>query len=262
LFNFETAFITDDGRVKLLDFGAARFNLGEQSKSFTFIAKGGYAPPEQYSRRSRLGPETDIYALAATLYRLVTGHTPPDAGDRMMGEPLVPPNELGANLTPHQEAALLTALSLRSEDRHATVRQFRAALEGTGPVAALGAGRDTSRRLAPTRELPGVTRPERSHRPHPTLFVVALGVGAVVLGIAGTGLLSTPTNTDPSTRAGERPSGGPARARTAQAEKARQNFRYLAEESLGEEIAKKFEQNLVAIKNNGMYEKIRDKWMK
>ena len=66
--------IRPDGTPVLLDFGAARQAIAEETKTLTGIVKAGYSPPEQYlTRASQQGPWTDIYALAATLYRAVVG---------------------------------------------------------------------------------------------------------------------------------------------------------------------------------------------
>jgi len=73
----------DNSQPMLLDFGAARFSLGQHSKSISTILTPGYAPVEQYqSSAADQGPWTDIYALAATMYRTITGKVPPDAFDR------------------------------------------------------------------------------------------------------------------------------------------------------------------------------------
>lgn len=77
-------FIRDsDNQPILLDFGAARFSLGQHSKSISSILTPGYAPVEQYqTSMENQGPWTDIYALSATMYRLVTGKVPIDAFSR------------------------------------------------------------------------------------------------------------------------------------------------------------------------------------
>ncbi|MFT4583075.1 MAG: serine/threonine protein kinase [Gammaproteobacteria bacterium] len=76
-------YVREDGSPVLLDFGSARQALGEQTKSLTSIVSPGYAPFEQYySKSDRQGPWTDIYSLAATMYRAISGIMPMDAIDR------------------------------------------------------------------------------------------------------------------------------------------------------------------------------------
>ena len=121
--------ITDDGNVKLLDFGSARYSIGERSQSLDVILKHGFAPYEQYIRRSRQGSFTDVYSLAATFYYAITGLTPPEAVERIDNDTLQLPSNLGIDIPAGVEAALVKALAVRAGDRIRTMDEFKKALE-------------------------------------------------------------------------------------------------------------------------------------
>ena len=125
--------IRSDGKAKLIDFGAARYSTGEKSKSLDVILKHGFAPYEQYSRRGRQGPFTDVYALAATYYYAITGKVPPDAVDRMDEDTLLPPSAYGVRVRRETESVLLKALAVSSRNRYQTMAEFYMALLNSMP---------------------------------------------------------------------------------------------------------------------------------
>ncbi len=124
----DNIFIDKEGRIVLIDFGAARQELREKSRSLSVILKAGYAPEEQYRSRGKQGPWTDIYAVAATIYRAVTGQVPPEAMDRMVEDDLAPPSKLGVEISSGLEQTLLKALAVKAGDRFHSVKDFQAAL--------------------------------------------------------------------------------------------------------------------------------------
>lgn len=124
--------LTTTGQVKILDFGAARYFAGEQSKSLSIILKAGYAPEEQYRSKGQQGPWTDVYACAATFYRAITGQTPPDALDRLAEDTLIPPSRLGVAMPSGAEQGLLRGLAVRAEQRLPDMPALRHALTGAG----------------------------------------------------------------------------------------------------------------------------------
>ena len=123
----ENLMVTGDGRVKLIDFGSSRTDA--QDKSRFLKVRAGFSPLEMYADEDREGAYSDIYALCATIYKTVTGVTPPAAADRVRQDTLVAPIRAGAkDMTPAQEQALLKGLAVRPEDRFQRVEDLQDAL--------------------------------------------------------------------------------------------------------------------------------------
>ncbi|MEZ5403899.1 MAG: serine/threonine-protein kinase [Bryobacteraceae bacterium] len=131
----DNIFVLWSGQIKVIDFGAARYSMGQQSRNISVILKPGFAPPEQYETRGDQRPWTDVYAVAATMYRSITGEMPLPAPDRYR-HPLPTPSSLGAGIGDMQERALLQALALEPEKRFATMEAFQRALRGEAAAPA------------------------------------------------------------------------------------------------------------------------------
>lgn len=151
-------YLREGGDAVLIDFGSARLALSEHTQTLTTIVSPGYAPFEQYqSDGSQQGPWTDVYALAATAYRCVTGIAPMAAVDRGRGilegrpDPLVPSAELaGEQCSPAFLAAIDAGLAFRIEERPRDVAAWRAALHGAAPASADAAVTQPADPEAPT----------------------------------------------------------------------------------------------------------------
>ena len=129
--------ILNDGRVRLLDFGAAK-EISLETIGLTTMSsvyKYGYSPIEQQTRGMRQGPFTDIYALCATIYEMLTGRIPALPFQRTYeGAVLIPPSELGVRISRTQEDALLKGLEINGGDRIQSIAELRAALCGAQTV--------------------------------------------------------------------------------------------------------------------------------
>lgn len=108
----------------LIDFGIARDFTPNLTQTHTAYITDFYAPPEQYDPRAKRGAFTDVYSLAATLYKVLTGNEPESAISRMRGEPLALPNELNPNISDRVNQAILKALELQPENRPQSVQEW------------------------------------------------------------------------------------------------------------------------------------------
>ena len=116
--------VLPDGRIKLMDFGAARDYTEFGEKSLSIVLKPGYAPPEQYQTHGIQGPWTDIYALCATMYKCITGENPPDAIERVMDDHLKKISAFGISVLPQIEEAIIKGMSVAANDRYQNVGDF------------------------------------------------------------------------------------------------------------------------------------------
>lgn len=126
--NPKNIFITADNKVKIIDFGTAKF-CDENERTRTNIVSDGYAPPEQYKTRSVEAAYTDIYAVGATMYRAITGHVPTPVLERAMENDQMPtPKALVADVPENIDIAIMKAMAIKPKLRFQTVDEMMTAL--------------------------------------------------------------------------------------------------------------------------------------
>ena len=172
----------------LLDFGNARsFVSAEVTGTFTAMLTPGYAPIEQYSRKSRQGPYTDIYALCAAMYAVITGTVPATAADRMTGEAEIQTfGEMGIDIPAHVERAIFHGLEVRGADRPQSMRDLYDELNGKEPERRAGSAVPVEKPVPETRK---EEKPAAEEKPEPkkkgnrllpvllVLMVITIGAG-------------------------------------------------------------------------------------
>jgi len=129
--------LTPDNRIKLVDFGLVKLLSPDEARTITVVQGRGtalYTPLEQYGGDSgHTDVRTDIYALGATFYHLLTDFPPPDAKTRFLNpRTLRDPTQLNSTISPHVSEAILWALEMHPDDRPQTIEQFAQALFGRG----------------------------------------------------------------------------------------------------------------------------------
>ncbi len=124
----ENIMILPTGRVVIIDFGSAKSFFLKDS-NYTITLKHGFAPIEQYSEAGRQGPFTDLYALAATYYYMLTAIIIPPATERLRGAGYIPLCKIRNDVTEEASEAVDMALAIEPKDRLRTVGDFLDLLE-------------------------------------------------------------------------------------------------------------------------------------
>lgn len=114
--------VRSDGKLKLIDFGIARFFKAGQYKDTIQLGTPGYAPPEQYGR-GQTDARSDVYSLGVVLYQLLTGYDPTQSP---MNLPAV--TQLAPDISPTTAAAIHKAIQPNPPHRHQSIAEFAAAL--------------------------------------------------------------------------------------------------------------------------------------
>ncbi len=135
--------LTPSNLIKLVDFGLVKVLAADEERTITVVQGRGtaaYTPLEQYGDdETHTSIRSDICALGATLYHLLTGLPPATARQRFLNpDALIPPRVINPHISPTVEDAILQAMALHPNDRPSTVEAFRALLmRPTTPITRL-----------------------------------------------------------------------------------------------------------------------------
>ncbi len=116
--------VRNDGFIKIIDFGNARFFGKANRNDDKLVLKPGFSPPELYMKTNVAGPWTDIYSLAATFYTLVTKAKLPKANKRINGTPIIPIRNFVPEIDYGLEVAINRALNLDYAKRQKSLDEF------------------------------------------------------------------------------------------------------------------------------------------
>ncbi|SEH08995.1 protein kinase domain-containing protein [Candidatus Venteria ishoeyi] len=181
----------------LIDFGAARYALGSQSRTITSIVTPGYAALEQYGSKTSQGAYTDIYGLGAVLYRLISGHIPIEAAERAHALALKEPDPLqravnvgAGRYSENLLAGIDWALQLSERDRPQNVRDWKAVFEKKStpePIARVNTTpphsqpSSTAQASTPLAQTASQPRSTAESAPKQTNYIVPALIGVIML---------------------------------------------------------------------------------
>lgn len=120
--------ISKDGKIKLLDFGAAREFEVDHSKSLSVILRPGFAPEEQYRSKGKQGPWTDVYSLCATIYFCMTGRTPTNSLERMADDDLAAICQVVPGCAVGYSDVIMKGMSVYRDGRYQSMEELKAAM--------------------------------------------------------------------------------------------------------------------------------------
>ena len=112
-----------DIKIKLLDLGAAKLS-DKQEEVIDIVLKPGYSPVEQYDNTSKVGPWTDVYALGASLYVMLTGVKPEESTNRKIEDEVKSPYEIDASIPVNLSNCIMKAMAVEKHMRFKNVSEF------------------------------------------------------------------------------------------------------------------------------------------
>lgn len=127
-------------KIKLMDLGAAKLQ-DSTDDVIDIVLKPGFSPPEQYDNTKNIGPWSDIYALGATMYTMLTGVKPDESTNRKIADDLPNVNELNPAVSENLNNTIMKAMAIDKHMRFKSIDEFLLALNGEKKIVPLATER-------------------------------------------------------------------------------------------------------------------------
>lgn len=178
----ENIIVTTNGSIKLIDFGAARNFVSTQNVGMSILLKPGFAPPEQYEKMGTHGPWSDVYALCATFYNLVSGKPLVDALFRYRGEVQPSLASLGCPVTKKTSDVIEKGMELDYKKRY---KDFKALMDDIDIVVSPAVKKTTPPSVKPPVQ---PVQPIKSVQPVQSVTSIPKNVRPYVAAMVGGGI--------------------------------------------------------------------------
>ena len=176
--------LTPEGKVRILDLGAAKdLNINTGASSMQ-VAKSGFSPFEQYTQRGGSGPWTDVYAMAATIYYTLTGKIPPTAIDRMENDAICWTQPRLDTLPRAALAALKKAMVVSAQKRTQSMEELKKGLFEEGAEPEINLELESDPEPTPASKVRTEPKPKPAPKmPGKTIWAAVAAVVAVMVGV-------------------------------------------------------------------------------